>query len=71
MCNISEDVQYESGTSSVRARMRSTNQAHLQHEQEYAEPIKHIFSMREDEQYKQIYHQVLVQGDTTKILSIK
>ena len=29
---MSEDVQYKSGTSSVRARMCSTNQAHLQYE---------------------------------------
>ena len=33
MCSMTEDVQYESGTSSVQARMCNTNQAHRQYKQ--------------------------------------
>ena len=52
MCSTSEDVQYESGTPSVHARMCSTNQAHLQYKRGCAVRIMHIFSTSEDVQYK-------------------
>ena len=42
------------------------NQVYLQYEQGCAAQIRHIFNMSEDVQYKQVDHQVLVQGDTTK-----
>ena len=68
-------MQYESSTSSVQARMCSTNQAHHQYRRGYAVRIKHILSASEDVQYKSgassvqaricsksdVDHQVLVQ----------
>ena len=38
------------------------NQANLQHKQSRAVQIRHIFSTIKDVQYKQVNHQVLVQG---------
>ena len=52
MCSISEDVQYDQGTSSIQAGMCSTNQAHHQ-------------STSEDVQHKQVDRQIFVQRETT------
>ena len=50
--STSEDVQYESGTSSVQARMCSTNQAHLPYKRGCAVPIRHILRTSEVVQYE-------------------
>ena len=60
MYSASKDVQYESGTSSVQARMCSTSEAYLQYERGCAAQIRHIFSTSEDVQYKQVDYKVLV-----------
>ena len=44
--------QYESGTSSVQARMCSTNQEHLQYKRGCAVRIRQMFSTSEDVQYE-------------------
>ena len=49
MCSISEDVQYDQGTSSIQAGMCSTNQAHHQ-------------STSEDVQHKQVDRQIWYRG---------
>ena len=49
-------MQYESGTLSVQVRMCSTSKAHLQYKPGCAVGIRHIFSMSEDVQYKQVDH---------------
>ena len=48
----SEDVQYESGTSSVQARMCSTNQAHPPYKRGCAVRIRHIFRTSENVLYE-------------------
>ena len=58
--NTSEDVQYESGASSVQVRICGTSKAHLYHKQGCAVRIRHIFSMNEDLQYKRVDHHILV-----------
>ena len=50
--STSEDVQYESGTSSVQARMCSTNQVHLPYKPGCAIPIRHILRTSEDVLYE-------------------
>ena len=40
------------------------NQVHLQYKQRCSVKVRHIFNMSEDVQYKQVDHQVLVQGGT-------
>ena len=62
MCSTSDDMQYESGTSSVQVRMCSMSEAHLQYKRECAAGIRHIISTRKDVQYKRVDHQVLVGG---------
>ena len=53
ICSTSEDVQCESGTSSVQARMCSTSKVHLHYKQGCTVRIRRIFSASEDLQYKQ------------------
>ena len=62
MCSTSEDVHYESGTSSEQARMCSKSKAHFQYKQGCAIRIVHIISTSKDVQYKRVDHQALVQG---------
>ena len=69
MCSTSEDVQCESGTSSVQARMCSTSQARHQYKRGYAVQIREL-SIRE-RMYSTNHedHQILVWGgggDTTQ-----
>ena len=49
--STSEGLQYESGISSVQARMCSTSKAHLQYKQRCVVRIRHIFSTSEDVKY--------------------
>ena len=52
-------------------RMCSTNQAHLQYEQECEAQVRCILSISEDVQCMKLNHYVLAQGELLIILSIQ